>query len=207
MNEVEALYRRCREPEAFARGYFDYLTTVLGRVDVAAVGRFIEVLVGARDRGARIFLVGNGGSASTASHFANDLGVGTRTWEKPFRAISLADNMPTLTALANDYDYAEVFARQLQVQMQPGDVVVAISASGNSPNVIQAVRYANEHGARTIGLTGFDGGRLRPLVQLCVHVPTNEGEYGPVEDVHLVLDHLATGFLTHYCLDERTRST
>ena len=202
MNELEALYRDRPEAEAFARGYLEYLTKVLGRLDLAAVSRFIQTLVAARDRGARVFFIGNGGSASTASHFANDLAIGSRTWHKPFRVISLCDNLSVLTALANDYGYHEVFTRQLQVLMEAGDIVVAISASGNSPNILAAVQYANEHGAATIGLTGFDGGRLAALAHFVVHAPTNPGEYGPAEDVHLILDHLVGAFLLYHCAAE-----
>lgn len=203
VNEVEALYRERPEPEAFARSYVGYLTQVLGRLDFGSVGRFIETLIAARDRNARVFFIGNGGSASTASHFANDLSIGSRTWERPFKVISLCDNISIITAVANDYGYDEVFTRQLQVQMQSGDVVVAISASGNSPNVVAAVQYANDHDAVTVGLTGFDGGRLATLAQLVVHAPTNRGEYGPAEDVHLILDHLVGAFLMYRCAAER----
>ena len=114
---------------------------------------------------------------------------------RPFRAISLTDNVPVLTAIANDYGYDEIFLKQLEVLMSPGDVVVAISVSGNSPNVLRAVEYAQAHGATTVALTGFDGGKLRPLAQLGVHVPTTRGEYGPAEDVHMILDHLVSACL------------
>jgi D-sedoheptulose 7-phosphate isomerase len=113
----------------------------------------------------------------------------------PFRAVSLTDNVAVLTAIANDIAYADVFVRQLEGLLRPGDVVVAISASGNSPNVVRAIEYARSHGAVTVGLTGFDGGRLKALCDEAVHVATPPGEYGPVEDTHLVLDHLITGYL------------
>jgi len=107
-----------------------------------------------------------------------------------------------LTAIANDYGYEHVFAKQLEAQLSPGDVVVAISASGNSPNVLNAIEYANARGATTIGLTGFDGGRLAKMVRHAVHVPTERGEYGPVEDAHMVLDHLVGGYVIHFCRRE-----
>ena len=195
VNRIEELYAERPDAVGFARGYLDYLTDVLGRLDTGAIATFIDTLMRARELNARIFFLGNGGSASTASHFALDVAVGSRSWDAPFRAISLVDNPATLTALANDFGYEEVFVRQLRVQMAPGDVVVAISASGNSPNVLAAVEYANANGAVTVGLTGFDGGRLAKIAKVVVHAPTNEGEYGPAEDVHMILDHLVAAFL------------
>lgn len=202
MNRVEDLYRENPQAAYFARGYLDYLSEVLAQLDVTAIAAFTEVLLQARARGARIFFIGNGGSATTASHFANDIAIGTRVWAKPFRATSLTDNVAVLTAIANDYGYSEIFTLQLKTQMAPGDVVVAISASGNSSNVVQAVEYANAHGAITVGLTGFDGGQLKRLAQFVVHVPTNKGEYGPAEDVHMILDHLVGTFLMQLCRAE-----
>ena len=139
--------------------------------------------------------MGNGGSAATASHFANDIAIGSKSWSKPFRALSLVDNIPTLTAIANDDGYEEIFVQQLKVQMVPGDVVVAISASGNSPNVVRAIEYANANGAFTVGVTGFDGGKLRDISRIGVHIPTTKGDYGHVEDVHMILNHLISAYL------------
>jgi D-sedoheptulose 7-phosphate isomerase len=104
-----------------------------------------------------------------------------------------------MTAIANDHGYEEIFVKQLHAHMDAGDLVVAISVSGNSPNVVAAVEWAREHGARTVGLTGFDGGRLRGLVDVSVHVPTDRGEYGPAEDVHMIFDHLLGTFLMLHC--------
>lgn len=185
--------------ERFAREYIRHLAEVLVSIDTAEIAAFAAVLLDARSRGAAVFFIGNGGSAATASHFANDLAIGTCTWQKPFRVMSLTDNVAVMTAIANDLGYAEVFLRQLQIVLQPGDVVVAISASGNSPNILKAVEYANAHNATTVGLTGFDGGALRRMVRLPVHVPTSHGEYGPVEDAHMVLDHLLGAFLKLAC--------
>jgi D-sedoheptulose 7-phosphate isomerase len=202
MNRLEQLYRTSSQPAAFAKGYLEYLREVLSSLDMEAIGSFIGVLLEARERGARIFFCGNGGSASTASHFANDLSMGCRSWEKPFRAVSLADNVPILTAVSNDYGYDEVFVRQLQTQMERGDVVVAISASGNSPNVLKAIEYAKANGAFTVGLTGFDGGQLKQEAHLNLHIPTNKGEYGPAEDGHIIIDHLVGSYLLNLCRAE-----
>jgi D-sedoheptulose 7-phosphate isomerase len=194
-NPLDAMYRAAPKPEAFAREYLKHLSEVLGRLDTVAVGKFVDIVVAARERGARIFFCGNGGSAATASHFANDFAIGTRSPAKPFRAIALTDNVAAMTAIANDDGYDVMFVKQLEVLMHRGDVVVAISASGNSPNVLRAVEYAKAHGATTVGLTGFDGGKLKSLVDHAVHVPTEKGEYGPVEDAHMVLDHLVGSYL------------
>lgn len=199
MNRLDELYRNDPTPAAYARGYLDYLTEILGRLDDSEIAAFIRELLEARERGARIYFIGNGGSAATASHFVNDISIGSQSWERPFRAVSLSDNAAVLTAIANDSGYERVFTDQLRSQMHAGDLVVAISVSGNSPNVVDAVEYANANGARTVGLTGFDGGKVRQLAHVVVHVPTNHGEYAPAEDVHMALDHLVTSFITRLC--------
>jgi D-sedoheptulose 7-phosphate isomerase len=203
-NPLDTIFAAAPEPEAYARAYLRHLGEVLGRLEAVTVAKFVDILLSARERGARIFFCGNGGSAATASHFANDLGIGTRTPSKPFRAIALTDNAAAITAIANDDGYDAVFVQQLQALMQKDDVVVAISASGNSSNVVRAVEYANARGAITVALTGFDGGRLRGLASLAVHVPTEKGEYGPVEDVHMVLDHLVGTYLMRRVRAETT---
>jgi D-sedoheptulose 7-phosphate isomerase len=199
MNRIEQLYQERSAAAGFALGYLDYLKELFDKLDPDAIAGFIEILLQARERQARIYFIGNGGSAATASHFANDIAIGTRSWDRPFRAISLTDNVAVITAIGNDYGYSEIFVSQLKAVMEPNDVVVAISASGNSPNIIEAVQYANEQGAVTVGLSGFDGGKLKQIARHCVHVPTNSGEYGPVEDIHLILDHLVGSFLINKC--------
>lgn len=198
MNKIDEIFSDSSNALEFSRNYFEYLATVLSKIDVYAIQSFIDLLLRARDEDRQIFFIGNGGSAATASHFANDIGVGTRSLDKPFRAVSLTDNNAVITAIANDDGYDQVFRYQLQIQMRPGDIVVAISASGNSPNVLSAINYAKEQGSTTVGLTGFDGGDLRQMVDLAIHVPTAKGEYGPVEDAHMVLDHLIGAYLMRY---------
>lgn len=202
MNNIDKIYHETPAPKEFARGYLRYLSSVLERIDCNDVAKFIDVLVQARNQGSRIFFIGNGGSAATASHFANDLSIGTRSWKKPFKVASLTDNQAVVTAIGNDFGYEQIFTIQLKTQMQPRDVVVAISASGNSPNILQAVEYAKANGAVTVGLTGFDGGKLKPLCHVNVHALSSKGEYGPVEDVHMILDHLVGSFLIKFCESE-----
>lgn len=187
---------------SYASDYFKYIANVLSQIDTSEVEIFIQQLLAARERGSTIYFIGNGGSAATASHFANDIGIGTRATEKSFKAVSLTDNQAVITAIGNDFGYDNIFLKQLELYLDKGDVVVAISASGNSMNLLKAVDYANHRGAITMGLTAFDGGELKKISRLGVHVPCNKGEYGPAEDAHMILDHLAATFLKQYCLDE-----
>jgi D-sedoheptulose 7-phosphate isomerase len=203
VNRLDEIFRDHPQPGSFARGYLEYLTRVIGTLDIEEIEAFIRALLDARQRDAHIFFIGNGGSAATASHFANDIAVGCRSWHRPFRAMSLTDNVPVMTAIGNDYGYEDIFVLQLKSLMQAGDVVVAISASGNSPNIVKAIEYANDNAAITIGLTGFDGGKLRRIARSSVHVPTAKGEYGPVEDIHMVFDHLVGAFLMRLCAAEK----
>jgi D-sedoheptulose 7-phosphate isomerase len=196
MNNIDRIYNS--DPVEFARGYLEYLQVVLRRIDPAEIGRFIGTLLDARERSATIFFIGNGGSAATASHFANDLSIGTNSYDKPFRAFSLTDNVPILTAIGNDFGYEEIFVRQLRALGKSGDVLIGISASGNSPNLIKAFEYASSIGINTVAITAFDGGKMKTLAGQGIHVPTESKEYGPAEDAHLVLDHLVTGYLMRY---------
>jgi D-sedoheptulose 7-phosphate isomerase len=159
------------------------------------VADVVGIFCSARDQGKSIFFLGNGGSAAIASHFANDLAIGTRLTEKPFKAISLTDNNAILTSLGNDEGYENIFRKQLEVYLEPGDVVVVISSSGNSPNLLEAVRFAKGRGNQTIAFIGFDGGQLKGTATCAVHVKSALGDYGPCEDIHTVLNHLIASFL------------
>jgi D-sedoheptulose 7-phosphate isomerase len=140
-------------------------------------------------KGKRIFIMGNGGSATTAMHFARDLQIGTAVDGKPrVRATCLADNVAFITALANDIGYDRIFEEQLVGQMAEGDVIIGISASGNSPNVLKAIEYARKNGAVTIGLVGFGGGKLKDLAHKSIVL--SKKNYQQVEDIHMVLAHI-----------------
>lgn len=206
-NAIEDLFQNTDGPADFAKGYLSHLSSTLAKLDIEAIAAFIKILLAARESENTVFFLGNGGSASTSSHFVNDIAVGTRSVRKPFRVVSLTDNVAVITSIANDYSYDDIFLLQLKYQLRPGDVVVGISASGNSPNVVKAIEYANTAGAYTVGLTGFDGGQLRQLVKTSLHVPTGKGEYGPVEDAHMILDHLVGGFLLQVCRAEAAGTT
>ena len=193
MNNLDRIFTN--DSVDFAESYLEYLTTVLKSIDAREIGQFIDTLLDARERGATIFFIGNGGSAATASHFANDIGIGTNSYDKPFRALSLTDNQAVITAIGNDFGYDEIFVRQLQVQSREGDVLVAISASGNSKNLLNALDYAKSVGIKTVSITAFDGGIMKNMADQSVHVPTGPKEYGPAEDAHMVLDHLVGAYL------------
>ena len=155
-------------------GYLKLVGEMLTRLPLAEIGRVIELLRTARIEGRRIFVMGNGGSAAMASHFACDLGKGTVTEGLPrFRVMSLNDNSPLLTAYGNDFGYETVFAEPLLSLAEPGDIAIAISSSGNSANVLRAMEVARQRGLTTVGITGFAGGRLRELTDLCVIVPAD----------------------------------
>ena len=193
MNRIDGFFTE--NIEQFSKSYFSYLKEIFDKVDLSEIKTFVELLLSARESGANIFFIGNGGSASTASHFANDLAFGTHEYVKPFKAISITDNVSVITALGNDYGYDEIFVRQLKVYAEKGDVVVGISASGNSKNLINAFNYAKSSGIKTMALTAFDGGQMKVIADNCIHIPTENKEYGPAEDVHMILDHLISSYL------------
>ncbi len=174
--------------QATLRDYWDEVATVAAAIDLACLERVAHMLLSCQARGRVVFVVGNGGSAATASHFACDLSKGTRRDGPPtFQVVSLTDNVPLLTAWANDSGYERVFSEQLMALARPGDLLVAISASGNSPNVVAAVDAARSCGMGVIGLSGRSGGRLAHLVDVVVNVPSDRIEV--VEDAHLVVAH------------------
>lgn len=196
MNNLDKIFKG--DPNSFAIDYLEYLFTVLKNIDPQSIATFIELLIDTRSRGSTIYFIGNGGSAATASHFANDISIGTNSYEKPFRAISLSDNNAIITALGNDYGFDEIFVRQLMTLGRPGDLVVAISASGNSKNLIKAFDFAKTIHMKTIGITAFDGGALKKMADHSIHVPTEQREYGPAEDAHMILDHLISAYLMRF---------
>jgi D-sedoheptulose 7-phosphate isomerase len=164
----------------------EHVIRCLSRPDIEAVA---EALLEAWRARRQVLILGNGGSASTASHMMNDLNKYVTPGGRPrFRAIALTDNVPFMTAVGNDQSYADIFVEPLKNLLQAGDTVVAISASGNSPNVVRAVEYAQAHGARVIGLCGQPGGRLAELADLRVIVPSDR--IGQQEDGHLILNHV-----------------
>ena len=153
-------------PKEFSADYLKYLSSLLEKLSNEDIAKFINQILDVRENNRKIFFIGNGGSASTASHFVNDISLGSRQFENPFKAISLCDNQAVITAIANDDGYENIFVQQLQTQAKTDDVLVSISASGNSPNIIKAVNWAKKNKLSTVGLSAFDGGELSKLVDL-----------------------------------------
>jgi D-sedoheptulose 7-phosphate isomerase len=176
--------------------YLEELSATIQRLPLPAIDRLVRVFVQAYDQGGTIFLFGNGGSASLASHMTCDLGKGTATGRgKRLRAIALTDNVALISAWANDTRYENIFAEQLENLLQPGDVAFAISASGNSPNILAALSFARQAGATTAGITGFQGGRMEPLCDVCVVVPSENMQI--IEDLHLSISHAVFRVVRH----------
>ncbi len=200
MNNLERLFKASENVEAYAKGYLKYLYELTCQLDVKSIAALVEELEIAYKQENTVFVIGNGGSAATASHMANDLGVDILKKSKcpqAFRAMSLTDNVPVMSAIANDDGYDNLFVNQLKIHYRHGDKLVAISASGNSPNVVEAVEWVKGRGGKTIALVGFDGGKLKEISDITIQVKTPKGEYGPVEDIHLILDHLVATWLQY----------
>jgi len=186
--------------------YFQNVACAIEKVPVATVNQIVSVLLEAYDSSRMVFLFGNGGSAALASHFVCDLGKGaTNGSSKRFRALAFTDNVPLMTAWANDARYEDIFAEQLSNFVSPRDVALAISGSGNSPNVLKALKVARECGAFTIGLTGFEGGHMKHLCDLCLIIPSDNMQV--IEDLHLSVTHAVfTALRARICQQERAEA-
>lgn len=172
------------------------LASLISALDLAAIEQVAELLDARCRQGNAVYCVGNGGSAATASHIAADLSWGRRMGnESRPNALSLVANVPLMSALANDAGYENVFIEQMKGPFRAGDVVIAVSASGNSENVLRAAQFANDHGGASVGMVGFDGGKLKGLSQMCIDVPTPVGTYELVEDVHHAVCHMLANCL------------
>ncbi len=196
MTRLAQVFDAAASPADYARRYAARMVEVLRALDTEAVGRIIEAFGRVRESGNTLYFLANGGSAAVASHWVNDLVAGAYTdGQPPIRALCLTDNIASVTALANDDGYDDIFTHQLRVFLRPGDLVYAMSVSGNSENIIRAVDYAKEAGATTVGICGFSGGRLKDRCDITLHVPSAPDEYGPVEDVFAILDHVVMSYL------------
>ena len=192
--------------DAIAAMYFESLGKLLDVIDLDAVDRVVRAIRRARDREGLVYVAGNGGSAATATHWVNDLCKATRADGRlPIKAMSLTDNTSFLTALANDEGYDRVFAGQLESFAKPGDVLIVISASGNSPNLVRAVETARERGVATIALLGFDGGILKEKADDFVWLPTEVGAYGLAETGHSVVTDVITTCLIREIASEGSK--
>lgn len=168
--------------------YFEREKATLDAISKNDLNTLMNLLVDAKDKGKTIFIMGNGGSAATASHYVCDFNKGISLGkEKRFKFFCLNDNIPTMMAYANDLSYADIFVEPLKNFMQTDDIVIGISGSGNSENVVRAIQYANGNGGITVGLTGYSGGKIKQLSKYNVHIPINDMQI--TEDLHMVLDH------------------
>lgn len=193
MNNIERLCHGSQKASEFSRRYFEHLKLTLDSIESESIDRLVEEFENARMSGNTIFIVGNGGSATTSTTMANDLGfdvIKKSGTNKPFRVLALTDNTSVLTAIANDVGYENIFLNQLKIHYRPGDKLLAISASGNSPNVVAAAEWVRQQGGSVMSFVGFTGGKLKEISNVLIHVKSQAGEYGPVEDAHLVLNHV-----------------
>lgn len=196
MYKMQQMFKESSGAADYARRYCEHMSQILAGLDVDAVAKVIEAMERTSQTGNTMFFIANGGSAATASHFVNDLVAGSYVEGAPkLRAYCLSDNAASVTALANDVGYNDIFAWQLKVNMVPGDLVYAMSVSGNSENILRAIEYARANGATTIGICGFDGGKLANAVDIPIHIPSTKDEYGPVEDIFNILDHITIGYI------------
>ena len=184
----------------FVKDYLTRLSQILDDIDADVVSDIVNTFEETIKNKSRIYILGNGGSAATASHIVNDLGAGLRRRGIiNFDVTSLGDNSPVITAIANDIGYENIFYMQMKGHINANDVVVAISCSGDSPNIIKAADYAKNLGCKIIGVTGFNGGYLKKISNINFHVDVPEDEYGLVEDTHMILDHI---IYSHYIQTE-----
>ena len=192
--------------QTFIKNYISNLTTLLNKIDLSVVENIINKLEEVHDSDGKVYIIGNGGSAATASHMANDLAVGLKLREiRDFNVESLSDNSSICTAIANDIGYENIFYAQIKNKIKSNDLLIAISCSGNSANILKAVKYAKEKNVTIVGLTGFDGGELKYLADIKFHVDSNKGEYGLVEDIHMILDHIIYSY--YISLKPETKTT
>ena len=193
MNNLEKSYLNSSSIGKFSEQYFDYLSKVLKSIDTNEIDKLGNLFEVCRNNGNTIFVAGNGGSAATATTMSNDIGfdiikkTGTK---KPFKLFSLVDNNSVVTAISNDVGYENIFINQLKIHYKKGDSLIVISASGNSPNVLKAAKWVKEKGGSVIGFLGFSGGLLIDICDVKIHVESEPGEYGPVEDAHLIMNHI-----------------
>jgi len=193
MNNIDEAYDRVNTIGKFSREYYAYLIKVLESIPENEINLLAEVFESARLDGNTIFVAGNGGSATTATTMANDIGfdILKKTGNsKAFKVFALTDNNSVITAIANDVGYENIFIDQLKIHYKSGDSLLVISASGNSENVVKAAEWVKSKGGKIIGFLGFTGGKMKDLCDIKLHVKTEPGEYGPVEDAHLIMNHI-----------------
>ena len=187
----------------FFADYINRLKNILDNVNLKDIELIVEVLEKTVKTKSKVYVIGNGGSSATASHMANDLGIGLHRRDIiNINIVSLGDNSSVTSAIANDIGFKNIFYMQLKGILKPEDVIIAISCSGNSPNIVKVLDYAKEIGSTVVGVTGFDGGKLKEACDINFHVDAPKGEYGLVEDMHMILDHM----IYSYYIDKGSES-
>lgn len=179
--------------EKFASNYFEYMSELYSQIDVDIFKQFEKQFDELLKKNKTLFIIGNGGSATTSTSMANDLGfdiLKKTKIKKTFKIMSLTDNISALTAISNDISFNEVFTSQLEIYFEKGDKILIFSASGNSSNVINAAKLIKKKGGEVMSVVGFDGGKLKKISNICLHISSNKGEYGPVEDLQLTFNHI-----------------
>jgi len=191
VNNLDLIFENNASIESYSIAYFKYLSSVITKISEDEIAAFVQVLLSARKNGKTIYFIGNGGSAATGTHMVNDLSIGLKLRDiKNLNIECLSDNSAVCTAIANDIGYENIFYAQLKDKITQNDMLIAISCSGNSKNIIKAVDYVKEQKAVIIGMTGFSGGQLKKLCDISYHIDSEKGEYGVVEDLHMILDHI-----------------
>ena len=207
MNQQNNSWQTASSGREYLEQHVESLRSYLSDMDLASLESMAELIDERVISGNNIFCIGNGGSAATAAHLSTDLFFGRRlSGEQRPKAVSLVSNVPLMTALSNDVGYDDVFVEQLNGLFQTGDMVIGISASGNSENVLRALDFAKNNGGTALGLVGFDGGGMKSRCDICVHIQTPGGEYELVEDVHHAICHMLAGYLKFKAISRRAES-
>lgn len=207
MNSLDEFYSQSTSFSQFSEKYFQYIHELSKSVSRSSLDEAMGLLLTTARNDGTIYCLGNGGSSSTAEHFANDMSMCPENSLWSFKAISLTSNNSLYSAIANDHGFENVFTYQLKKYLKPHDLLVAFSASGNSKNIINAINYANKIGCSSIGISGFDGGLLKQMTKVSIHVPSKFGEYGPVEDLHLMFNHMIGTYLKNLIKNETKNIT
>jgi len=193
MSEIKKIIKKTKNFSEFSKKYFKYLNYVFKKIDDKSFEKLEEELINIRKKGKTLFVIGNGGSAATSTTMANDLGfdiLKKASTKKTFKIHSLTDNTSVITAISNDVGYENIFINQLKIHYEKGDSLLILSASGNSKNLLKAAKWVNKKSGKVIGIIGFNGGKLKKLCDISVHLRTEKGDYGPVEDLQLVINHI-----------------
>ena len=192
MKSVKEICKKSKKIDEFSLSYIENLHKLFSGINLNHLIKIEKELRELRKNNSTLYVFGNGGGAATAMTMANDLGfdVLKKTGKKTFKIISLNDNSSVMTAIANDTDYTKIFLNQLNIHFKKGDKVLIFSASGNSKNLISAAKFVKSRNGKVLSIVGFNGGKLKKLSDICLHVPSKKGDYGPVEDAQLIINHI-----------------